>query len=65
MAQPAQPQDMETQKEGTPVHRGRMDSLGEVNLTLVNVLRLATALGVDAGQLVKGMAQRLGDPRTV
>ena len=45
-------------------HIGHVER-GEVNLTSVNVLKLAAALGIDAGQLVKGMAQKLGDPRMV
>jgi transcriptional regulator with XRE-family HTH domain len=38
---------------------------GEVNLSFVNLLKVAAALGVDARELVKGLAQELGDPRDV
>ena len=39
---------------------------GEVNLSMVNLLKVAAALGVDAGGLVKGLApQQIGDPRDV
>ena len=38
---------------------------GEVNLSMVNLLKVAAALGVDAGGLVKGLAQQVGDPRDV
>jgi len=37
---------------------------GEVNPSLLNVLKLAAALDVDASVLVEGLAQTLGDPRT-
>jgi transcriptional regulator with XRE-family HTH domain len=38
---------------------------GEVNPSLVNVLKVATALEVDAAALVKGLTKGVGDPRTV
>jgi transcriptional regulator with XRE-family HTH domain len=38
---------------------------GEVNLSVINLLKVAAALGVDARELVKGLAQELGDPRDV
>jgi hypothetical protein len=31
----------------------------------VNLLKVAAALGVDVGGLVKGLAQELGDPKDV
>lgn len=37
---------------------------GEVNPSLLNILRVAAALDIDAGELLKGLAQSLGDPRT-
>ncbi|MGO9457111.1 MAG: helix-turn-helix domain-containing protein [Acidimicrobiales bacterium] len=37
---------------------------GEINPSLLNVLRVAAALNVDAGELVRGLAQGIGDPRT-
>lgn len=37
---------------------------GEVNPSLLNVLRVAAALDVDAAYLVRGLAQSIGDPRT-
>jgi transcriptional regulator with XRE-family HTH domain len=36
---------------------------GEVNPSLLNILKVAAALEVDAADLVEGMAQSLGDPR--
>jgi transcriptional regulator with XRE-family HTH domain len=37
---------------------------GEVNPSLLNILRVASALDIDAGVLLTGLAQTLGDPRT-
>lgn len=37
---------------------------GEVNPSLLNILRVAAALNIDAGDLLKGLAQSLGDPRS-
>ncbi len=36
---------------------------GEVNPSLLNILRVAAALDIEAGDLLKGLAQSLGDPR--
>jgi transcriptional regulator with XRE-family HTH domain len=36
---------------------------GEVNPSLLNIVKVAAALQIDAGLLVKGMAQTLGDHR--
>jgi transcriptional regulator with XRE-family HTH domain len=38
---------------------------GEVNTSLVNILKVAAALEIDAGVLIKGLTKDLGDPRTV
>jgi transcriptional regulator with XRE-family HTH domain len=38
---------------------------GEVNPTLINVLKVAAALQIDASVLLKGLAGELQDPRTV
>jgi hypothetical protein len=37
---------------------------GERNVSLVNIVRIAKALEVDAGELVAGLAETIGDPRT-
>jgi transcriptional regulator with XRE-family HTH domain len=37
---------------------------GEVNPSLLNILKVAAALQVDACELVLGLAETLGDPRT-
>jgi transcriptional regulator with XRE-family HTH domain len=36
---------------------------GEINPSLLNILKVAAALDADAGVLMKGLAQSLGDPR--
>ena len=36
---------------------------GEVNPSLLNIVKVAAALQIDAGLLVKGMSKELGDPR--
>jgi transcriptional regulator with XRE-family HTH domain len=53
--------------EAAGLHRTYVGHLerGEVNLSFVNLLKVAAALGVDARELVKGLAQELGDPRDV
>ena len=38
---------------------------GEVNTSLINILKVAAALEIDAGVLIKGLDKDLGDPRTV
>lgn len=38
---------------------------GEVNPALINILKVAAALQVDVGRLTKGLADELGDPRTI
>ena len=38
---------------------------GEVNTSLINILKVAAALDIDAGVLIKGLTKNLGDPRTV
>jgi transcriptional regulator with XRE-family HTH domain len=37
---------------------------GEVNPSLLNILKVAAALDIDAGELVVGLAQDLDDPRS-
>ncbi len=37
---------------------------GEVNPSLLNILKVAAALKVDAGELVAGLAKSLKDPRS-
>lgn len=37
---------------------------GEINPSLLNVLKVAAALDVDAGELIRGLSQTIGDPRT-
>ncbi|NNN20590.1 MAG: helix-turn-helix transcriptional regulator [Acidimicrobiales bacterium] len=36
---------------------------GEVNLALINILRIAKSLSIDASELVEGLADELDDPR--
>jgi len=36
-----------------------------MNTSLVNILKVAAALEIDAAVLVTGLAKDLGDPRTV
>ena len=38
---------------------------GEVNPSLINIVKVAAALGIDAGVLVKGMAAEIVDPRNL
>jgi transcriptional regulator with XRE-family HTH domain len=37
---------------------------GEVNPSLLNILKVAAALDIDAGELLVGLAQSLRNPRT-
>jgi transcriptional regulator with XRE-family HTH domain len=36
---------------------------GEVNPSLLNILKVSAALGIDASELVSGLAATIGDPR--
>ncbi len=38
---------------------------GEVNPSLLNILKVAPALGVDAGDLIRGLSETIGDPRAL
>jgi DNA-binding XRE family transcriptional regulator len=51
--------------ERSGLHRTYIGHLerGEVNPSLLNILRVAAALDVDAGDLVKGLALKLGKNR--
>ena len=51
--------------EASGLHRTYVGHLerGEINPSLLNILKVAAALGVDAGQLVFGLAQTLRNPR--
>jgi transcriptional regulator with XRE-family HTH domain len=37
---------------------------GEVNASLLNILKVAAALDTDAGDLLRGLAATIDDPRT-
>jgi transcriptional regulator with XRE-family HTH domain len=36
---------------------------GEVNPSLLNILKVAVALEIDVGELLKGLTKGIGDPR--
>jgi transcriptional regulator with XRE-family HTH domain len=52
--------------EASGLHRTYVGHLerGEVNPSLLNILKTAAALNIDAGQLVSGLSQTLKDPRS-
>jgi transcriptional regulator with XRE-family HTH domain len=52
--------------DASGLHRTYVGHLerGEVNPSLLNILKVAGGLGVDAGELVQGMQSSIGDPRT-
>lgn len=37
---------------------------GEINPSLINILKVAAALDLDAADLIRGLSQTVGDPRT-
>ena len=51
--------------DASGLHRTYIGHLerGEVNPSLLNILKVSAALGVDASVLVKGLAATIGDPR--
>jgi transcriptional regulator with XRE-family HTH domain len=52
--------------DASGLHRTYIGHLerGEVNPSLINILKVAAALGIDAAELVKGLADTIGDPRS-
>jgi transcriptional regulator with XRE-family HTH domain len=53
--------------ESSGLHRTYIGHLerGEVNPSLLNILKVAAALDIDAAELVAGLSKGLGDPRKV
>jgi transcriptional regulator with XRE-family HTH domain len=53
--------------EASGLHRTYIGHLerGEINPTLLNILKVSAALDIDASELVKGLAETIGDPRLV
>lgn len=53
--------------DASGLHRTYVGHLerGEVNPSLVNILKVSAALGIDAAALVRDLAKGLGDPRRV
>jgi transcriptional regulator with XRE-family HTH domain len=51
--------------EASGLHRTYMGHLerGEVNPSLLNILKVAAALEIDASELVEGLSGTIGDPR--
>lgn len=52
--------------ERSGLHRTYIGHLerGEVNASLLNICKVAGALGADAGELIRSLEQLIGDPRT-
>ena len=53
--------------EASGLHRTYIGHLerGEINPTLLNILKVSAALGIDASELVEGLTETIGDPRLV
>ena len=51
--------------EAAGLHRTYVGHLerGEVNASLLNILKVAAALEIDAADLMVGLAETIGDPR--
>jgi transcriptional regulator with XRE-family HTH domain len=52
--------------EAAGLHRTYVGHLerGEINPSLLNILKVAAALGVDGADLIQGLSETIGDPRT-
>lgn len=51
--------------EAAGLHRTYVGHLerGEVNASLLNLLKVASTLGIDAADLIEGLSDTIGDPR--
>lgn len=51
--------------EASGLHRTYVGHLerGEVNPSLLNILKVSAALDIDASELVSGLTETIGDPR--
>jgi len=52
--------------DASGLHRTYVGHLerGEVNPSLLNILKVAAALRIDGADLIRGLSETLGDPRT-